>query len=129
MGLSQYDEQIPVLAACELDSGDGTTPKQIYAADYYDVRLDTILITTNSLVDIGVCVFMNINSNGYSIFGMTIPAGSGFGGVPAVDVIGEMVTHNVGGLLLPKNQDINIYVTEALAAGKVLDVVAMGGSI
>lgn len=98
MSFGSFDEVRLGGNAVVLDNSLGTGLAEIIPASQYGVRLDTLVGSNNDAID-HVVAFAFDFGGGIRHFGsVSVPAGSGYGGVSSVDLLAGLLPINTAGL-------------------------------
>jgi len=129
MGLQTFDEKTPFLGIARLLDTDGLAAVVLAATPAYPTRVDAILCSNlDTIAHVVVLEFQRISTVVY-VGSFSVPAGTGTGGLPSVDLLHEVLPATVGGLLL--TFDITLYARCEVAcnAGKGIHFSLLGGTV
>jgi hypothetical protein len=129
VGISQFDEVAPFIAAGTLQLGDGTGYKAISVVQPTALRLDGIVCLNSDTVDHVVNIALKSAGQEVELGGVNVPAGSGLGGLAVVDLVPSLAPAAIGGILVPPGWYLEALVSVAVASGKSVTVNAFGGFI
>lgn len=129
MGTGQFNEIYPFNLVNELADTDGTNLVQMLGVGQFYRRLDQVSLSNNDTIDHVVALVVSLNSVTARVACINVPAGSGFAGVPPVEVYTATPTTPVGGLVVDVNALLYVTLEVAMATGKVLQVFASGGTL
>lgn len=127
MSFQVYDERIAIAMASSLAPADTTVAKSFWTADAQVRRLDTIVISSTDTVDRIVQLALNLGSTDQPLFEIAIPALSGHGVVPPVEVFKVLNLTNLMGMVVPISGTLRWNVTTTVTAAKLITAVAFGG--
>lgn len=127
MPLQQFDERVPFLDSERfLDSDTPGTYKSVLDGMLPLVlRLDTIQLLNADTIDHNVSLSANNDGSLYLMSGL-VPAGSGFGAVPPVDLL-ALALPAAYHYVMPSSYGIWWTVSEAVGAGKAVRMILAGG--
>jgi hypothetical protein len=127
MGLSQYEETSPLVAGTTIALADGTTPKSCGIPVTAPLRIDEVWVTSQSGTDHVVSLWVRISGNSYRWRAVNVPAGSGNGTLPSINVMAG-VSGALAGIPLPAtNYNIYVAVDVAMSGSDTLTVVTIAG--
>lgn len=112
-------------------NADGTAKKTIVAdADIPNegARIDQLPVTSNDTASVTLMWYISDGTTDFHIIDTVIAAGSGYGAVVRIDAITTLAP-NTGYLYLPNGYSLKVAPLAAVTAAKVVDVVAMGGTM
>lgn len=127
MGISIFDETLADSNAIVFDDGNSPGTLTLTPNDKTLRRVDTILAANNDTIDHVVNLRINIAASFYWLGSVTVPAGTGFDGVPAIDLLAACVPVTQVGLNLFSFNYLEINVPVALNTGKGLWLTTFGG--
>jgi hypothetical protein len=129
MGLSLYDERSPWSASLVLDDSHGTDPQMFATSSGSSARIDTLLVVSASATD--QMLELQFNGLGSCPLGRyTVPAGAGMTPeVPPFNLLASIVSVGVVELVLPQMGYFEVSLSDALAPGETLTLVALGGNV
>jgi hypothetical protein len=125
MSLERASELRALGPTAQIVEGDGTSLVQIGAAYKTDVRWDAIACTSTSLTPRVVTLYVDV----FSIGSVVIPAGAGYGVVPAEDLLAGAEVVQRDGLVMPALAELYAAVDVALGAGETIGFVLQGGTL
>lgn len=129
MGLQQYDERVILASRGHLDTSAVVgTYTAIVASNAYDARVDSWQLINNDTVDHHLAIAAGIGNEANVVIEIKVPAGSGFGGVPAVDVLAALQPADFHYVMLLSGDIWYWTVREAIGAGKYVGSFAQGGA-
>jgi len=127
MPLQQFDEYAPLFAEGYID--DSATPMVPVTITDTNLRqrVDSIIINSNDTIDHVVALCIGTEP----LLSVNVPAGAGFGGVPAVDVFKTISTwSDLDHLTFPtQGVVLKAYAEEAVQSGKVVRVHCIAGLV
>jgi hypothetical protein len=86
MGLSQFDEILPLANGVIIALADGTTPKSLYASQATPTRFDHLMLSSTAPTPHDVAIYYRISGVNYLACVVSVPAGAGTSAVPPVDM-------------------------------------------
>lgn len=122
-----YEYTSPVVRRCQIENATGTNAVNLASVARDGERYDLILAASTDTSPRVLQVLVSDGVNWDTIGSVSIPAGSGLGGTPAVDVLGAIMPTGQTSLLLPTGQNLAFAVESAVTAAKVLTVALFGG--
>jgi len=128
MGISQFDEQKPVIAAVSWGDSDFPAPVSFWGYDGRILRLDSITITTDDTVDNALIFWVFHHTFASGILGtIPIPAGAGTDPlVPAVDAM-PLLAPTLLAFFGTIDEALGAAPLAAPSSGKFIYVTAQGG--
>lgn len=127
MGLSIFDEVITVSSMQSIVPADTTTKKTLQTTvSGRGGRLDNILLTNTDGIDHKVDFFWYDGSLNHSIGSVDVPAGTGVGGLVAVDAIPLLVAAGQAGLFLNSSAVYHWSVEVTVVTGEVVALLQGG---
>lgn len=127
MGVSQFDEVLPIVAGAGLGSGAGTSPVTYTTTALTAYRLDTIACLSTDTIDHDVYLYRTVGGVQTICASVHVPAGSGFTSLPAIELLPADVVGAQGGLLMPVGATLQMQVIVAVSSGKNLWLNGQGG--
>lgn len=128
-GTGQFNEYLPLVQAAEVD--DTYTPLvavSMAAARSDGYRLDGIMASNGDGVDHELTVNLpDETGTQHPVASVTLPAGSGHGAVPFVDVLAALSPSYALGLSLPPSATWEWFLAAAPGAGTLVVLWAVGG--
>lgn len=129
MGLSLFDERAPFEALSQIVAADTTTLKAILPSQSGAyLRFDNLLLSSTDSIDHKVVFWKTASAVNYAIGSVDLPAGSGHGGLAAVDAIPLLVAAGQQGILFTNFATLSFSVEVTVTGGSV-QCVSMGGSL
>jgi len=128
MSLQVFDEVLAESFAVVFD--DSNSPGVLGLTDSNKVmrRVDTILVSSNDTVDQVIRLRFSQGGTYYWIGSVTIPAGTGFGGTPSIDLLAAVLPATQIGINLFAFTILEIYAETAISSGKGVWVTSFGGT-
>lgn len=131
MSLERYDEHLPVLDQLQWDDGDSAlAQKNGTAATSLGQRIDAILAVNTGVA--AETFYLGIRSDvpvSQVLGSFSIPAGQGWTGTPALDVLAAVLPAGVQYLTLKAGYSIYLANESALGTGEYVNVLIMGGQL
>jgi len=87
MGIQIFDEIVGLTTSADIDNALGTAGVAIINNDQQGRRVDAVFAVTDSAVDVTVDLILTGVSGSGRLGSVVIPAGSGFGGGPPVELL------------------------------------------
>jgi hypothetical protein len=128
LGLSAFQETQPVCQATLFTSADTTVGKSILATQNGPQRIDDIVLCSTDTAAIQFDLFLRIGSTSTLLGSVTVPAGSGTGGVAPVLFFEHLAFTNYQGVNLAGNMTLFGSCEATMTAAKTLTVTALGGT-
>lgn len=129
MGLSQFDETVPRVSQLVLNSGNGTTPATVWDWGTDVARVDAAFVSNNDVIPHVVDLILNNGSVATLLGSASVPAGAGYGGAPAVDVVAAVLVSALNGLPLGIGDFLQVGVEVAITAAFEVHVSMFGGLV
>lgn len=130
MGVSIFDELLPILPASQI--GDFATPGDfsITLGITQNLRIDNFFISTNDPADVVITITVQTSPNGpCPLRTITIPAGAGYAtNSNAIDALDGLVVAQ-GGLVIPVGSQMILTIVNAMTSGTFLSYAAFGGVV
>ena len=127
MGLTQFDERTPIQQVAQIVAADTTTLKSLNPQLFLGgVRLDNILLTNTDGIDHVVDFWITVSAVNYLLGSIHVPAGTGKGGVAAIDAIPLLIPAGQVGYLGTNNSQLYFSVEVTVVTGSV-QAVSLGG--
>ena len=120
MGFQVFDERM--LMDCHFVADDGTPTgiHNILFAPEYGARVDSFMVSSTDTIDHMIGLDVSYGGTVIQLGSINIPAGSGFAGVPPVDLLSPFVLPALACLLLAPTAGLHIELLVALSATKNL---------
>jgi hypothetical protein len=128
VGLSIFDEKVPLLAYVNIVNADGTNVKTLTTAQSAYTRFDTILVSNADTIAHVINLWADVASTRF-LGSVNIPAGAGHLGVAPVDLIAALPLTNPGGLVITGAMGLGVHLDVAMVAPYTMHVVALGGTL
>jgi hypothetical protein len=129
MGLSSFDENTAINSAQTLNAASGTGEVWLWDETPLPSRVDSLVGTTNDVIDHVIALRIDHGGGVQQLGSVTIPAGSGYGATPTVDLLAALPVALQGGLLLSYQDALKVQLEVAVTAAFVVDVLASGGRL
>jgi len=127
VSIALFDERVPVVATAAILPADTTGAKSLYTAPASGARFDDILIWNNDTIAHELNLTLRNGGTPYGIGSVSIAAGAGTAGAPAVNLAATLAPTAQAGWVLPSGVSLELNVSVAVQAGKVLAITAFGG--
>lgn len=108
-------------------NADGTTKKTLFTPGANGSRIDRILVTSNDTAAVTLQVYVTVSAVNYHLVDVTIPIGTGYTTVVAMDILPTVLRSLGGSLTLPTAHVLKGAALAAVTAAQVVDVVCVGG--
>lgn len=129
MPLTRYAESYPVYARIALTNALGTQAVQSTPSVEVPHRFDMVLAISTSVTDHDVRLEAYVAAVGYILGTVSVPAGAGYGVVPAVDLVAALIAAPNDGVVLPAGANLRGACAASLASGETLTLVCVGGTV
>jgi hypothetical protein len=129
MPLTRYAEVFPIYARAAITQASGTNPVQSTPECDYPHRFDLVLAHSSAAADRDVRLSAYVAAVDYYLGTVTVPAGSGFTTVPAVDLVAALIEPPNDGIVLPGGAVLRASLSSALGAGETLTLICAGGTV
>lgn len=126
--LEKFNETSPVWQVTSFVNADGTTAKQVFANSGGPARVDAILIVNNDTIAHVVNLFLRSSSANFLMGSISIAAGVGTGGVPAVDLISSLFPAQVDAISLNTTLTLQLSLAVAMTGATTLTVMMVAGA-
>lgn len=127
MSLSIFDESSVESIAKVIDDSNSPGPQMYLPSDRCQRRVDALLVTNNDTIDHIVRLRYNDGTVNAWIGSHTIPAGTGFAGVPAIDLVPILAPVGTAGWVFADFTFMDVGTEEAVNAGKGVWFTSFGG--
>jgi len=108
---------------------DGDSGFVIYTGDYTYKRFDSVLVTNGDTDDHVFDIYCQFSGEEYHMASCNVPAGSGEGGVPPVDIVALQGAISMGGWVIDTYDDVRWAVRGTINTGKKVHALAFIGTI
>lgn len=129
MGLSQFDERSPLLFWGQITAAELLAHEQIVPVEYSARRIDAILLTSTDTAARVIDLYVPQLGTDQIIGSVNVPAGSGYNGLPPVDMVAAIFAGSNGQLVLGPGQELLIGAETDLTAAKVVNAQVFGGYV
>jgi hypothetical protein len=126
-GLAQFQETQPLVQETAFLNANGIAAAAILANLSGPYRVDMVLATNGDAVDHVIDLYIRISGVNYPIGSVSVPAGSGFGGVPSVDILAGALPAGSAGLPLIDGATLYASMEVAITAPNQVTITALGG--
>ena len=127
MSIAIFDERTPYADYVEIVNSDGTNYKNLTLSDASIRRIDSILVSSDDTVDRYVRLNVYDGSTQRSMGYAKIPAGSGHGGLPTVDLVTVLCSSLIAGVVPGPFNQLTVNSDTAVTSGKTIQCSAFGG--
>jgi hypothetical protein len=125
-GFQAFQEIRPFQGVVQLSSANGINPVTLIVNQNVVYRLDAVFLCNNDTVP-HVVNFFAPGQGTTTWASISVPAGAGFGGVAAVELISSLPTAVQAAIVFPINSGWSVGLEVALAAGKLVGITYFGG--
>jgi hypothetical protein len=129
MGISIYDESLPLNEGASIEDTDSTNWRAIHTGIQSLCRIDSILVTNSDTVDHILNLRLNLDATQTKLCSVSVPAGSGATGLPPVDLILEIPGAMASGIPLYAFSGLEIQAEDAFAEGTGAQITVLGGTL
>jgi hypothetical protein len=129
MGLSIFDESVPVINYVEVNNAAGTSYVNVNTTYPFPLRIDSLICSNDDSVDHYVQVAASNGSFDASYGTVHVPAGAGRTNVPAVDAVAILAPTTLQGFILPAFFQLAVRTDVAVNSPNVLYFTAVGGFV
>jgi hypothetical protein len=129
MPLSAFDERNALNAFFNFVNGSGTTLQTILGASGNTIRIDHIIASNSDTIAHVIDVYIGTGGDMHQIGSASIPAGTGHGGVPALDVLPLLTSPALPGIVLQQTQALQAAMEVAVVGAFIVVTVFMGGYV
>ena len=129
MGLSVYDEHTRIWEGTTFDVSNGTATSHILTMSWEPGRIDQILLTSSDAIA-HICSFTAVVQVGSTVLlgSVNLPAGTGYGGTPALDALPLLVGAGVG-IVITGGDALDMNLDVAATVATVVGVLVVGGKV
>lgn len=127
MSFQVFDERISLAIGSQILPADTTVAKSFWTIAGDSRRLDAVVISSTDTVDRVVQFSVLLGATNFPLFEVSIPAGSGHGVVPPVELFAAVNLANLVGLVVPTNGTVQWAAVVTITAAKAITAVALGG--
>jgi hypothetical protein len=129
MGLSNFDEKYAYTNFLSADSGFGTSDTGFVAGVGYDRRIDFLIGSNSDTIDHAIELGFAGDAGFQTFASAIVPAGAGYGGLAAVDVLALGLPPNMVGLVVPASFAFAVRIPVAITGAGVVGLLALGGRL
>jgi len=129
VGLSTFDEVQPIVNGVTILNADGTAPKSITTAQTSRIRVDSILVSNTDTIAHVVRLYALISAVAYLIGSVSVPAGQGTAGTPAIDLLASALPITQVGIALAASVTLQASVEVVMTGATVLTINVVGGYV
>jgi hypothetical protein len=129
VGLSVFDERLPVVCYAMLTSAQGTSFLTIVPVGSTIVRIDAVLVTSGAAAAHDLQLGFTLGSDFYPLGSASVAVDAGFTTVPAADLVAAVAPPAIGAILIPVGYALAIKAASALPSGQVMLVTSIGGTV
>lgn len=127
MGLSTFEEKAPLNIVQQIGNATGTSPINFGEFDPMPIRFDQVFCSNDDTIDHVVKLSIQTYSGSHIQFGnVNVPAGSGFAGVPSVELLSGC-SPLLTGIVLGPHDNLGVAVEVAMVGGSLLHIACLGG--
>lgn len=128
MSLTLFDETVPESFAIVLDDANTPGALDLTNSDKVLRRIDSILVASNDTVDRVIQLRLSQGGNYYWLGSLNVPAGTGFDGTPALDLLASVLPATQVGLNLFVFVILQVNAPAAVSSGKGIWLTTFGGT-
>ena len=128
-GTASFSELYPLNVTAILNAASGILPVILSGGPPPMMRVDQMIASQNDVVDHVMHVILYDGVNISELFNVTVPAGSGFGTIPATDVLAAAPTSIQTGFVIGSPLAIAVYLEVVLGGASNLYVTFFGGTL
>lgn len=129
MSLSQFDERTALVTPVQIALADGVALKTLATGALSGQRVDDILASNNDTIPHVLELALTVGAVTYALGSVSVPAGTGWAGAPALSLGATLLPPLQAGWLLGYNNLLKVRVTVAMVGAFVCDVVGFGGAL
>jgi len=129
MGTQQFSETMPLIDPFIFDNSSGIGQQYFGNATHRETRVDAILVGQNDTIDHVFNLFFDVAGLTVPLGSVNIPAGSGYLGLPMIDVLAAILPVGSAGLALPSGTDFLASLDVAMTGSSTLSVLQLGGTL
>lgn len=129
MSLQTFDERTPEVFPLVFDDGNSPGTLQLTPNDKLLRRVDAILVTNNDTIDHELILRWNDGTSATWVGSLVVPAGQGFAGTPALDLMASAFPATQVGIALFLFTWLDVRCPVALNSGKGVFISAVGGTL
>lgn len=127
MSFTRTQIVVPITQALQLTSGSGTAVNTLLSAGANYKFVIGIFVASTDTVARVVDLYIETGSGDLVFGSVSVPAGQGTGGLPALEILLPMLPTTWDGLPLSQSGFIRVSLEVALTAGKVMNFLLVGG--
>ena len=128
MSLQAFDERIVLLYSRLFLPADGTALVTVAAANSGDRRLDACMVANRDTIPHVVNLQMTNGAILTQLGSLSVPAGQGYAGTPALDLFASVLPVGQVGLVLSPATTLQVSMSVAIVATFDVSVTMVGGS-
>ena len=129
MGLTLYDEKVPLIAGRTITIADTTVLKTVLTCGIFPARIDAIICCSDAAASHVIELGVYTGTLQLYLGSLSVPAGAGFAGAATVDLASLVASTPMAGLLLLPGYTLNVRLVVTLGAGELFSVAAFGGYV
>jgi hypothetical protein len=127
--LNVFAETIPASTLLRIVNATGTTPVAVISPLLFPIRVDNVYVTNNDAIAHVVSVLLNTGSGSGRVCSANVPAGAGFGGVVAVDVLAVGLPAGQTGIVVASASVLSVAVEVTVVGAFIVAVNVVAGGI
>jgi hypothetical protein len=116
MAIGTFDERTVLTQQVLMLPADGTATKVLAPVNSSDRRIDAITVTNRDTIAHVVTASIVVGATTVAIGSVSIPAGQGFAGTPAIDLLAAILPATVVGVNLGPSATFNVTLAVAIQA-------------
>lgn len=130
MPLQQFDERIPIARGLSFPPTYIANARlDLVPAVINDSRVDVLNIISNDTVTHNLTVSMYLAGTEYTLAGVLVPAGAGYGTISPLDILNQVMPAAYHYLLLPGGWTLALRLDTAPSTGTRVDAFVAGGAV
>jgi hypothetical protein len=129
MGLSTFDEFLPISQRTLIKAAQTTAIQQIAVSVNGSLRIDNVLVSNNDVIAHVVDLVVSSGVTPTIIGGASVPAGTGYAGTKSIDLLATALPATLVGLVLPLGTGLYANAEVAVTSTFELDLTVLGGVV
>lgn len=127
MGRSIFDENQTITFKAKIVAADTTTLKTLVSSSGVQGRIDNLLVSSSDAIDHKVVFWVTNAGINYSLGSIDVPAGTGHGGLAAIDAVPLLIPAGQLGFLIDSTTVYSYSVEVTVTSTFEVDCVGYGG--
>lgn len=124
-----FTETLPAIWEGKITNGSGTGNVALTDAEGYSRQVDAITVVNNDGISHGVLIWISYNSFTFVIGAGPVPAGTGVGSTPSLNLLTIALPSTITSLALPGGAQVLVSVNETVTGGAFVQCTALGGRL